>query len=147
LFSTQHLDPGVVIVAVGPAGDIDLPGGDTYAPQGGDQEGRLLPAAAAGIAVDREGGGGALVLGLVGGLLMAPSVDLQHGLLKRQSTDTGPEGVVKNPAMEGEVLVVHSGGEDVVEKGLFLQRCAPGRGGSEGEGVVDEGEKEVVGVV
>src|SRR5699024_11092613 len=70
--AAEDLHPGVVVVAVGPAGGVDLPGGQPHSAQGGYQEGGFLPAAAAAAPEHGEGRGGTVVLGLVADLPGAP---------------------------------------------------------------------------
>ena len=50
-----ELHPGVVVVAVGPAGGVDLPGRDAHRPESRRQEGGLLPTAAPGPAAHAPG--------------------------------------------------------------------------------------------
>ena len=71
-----HLDPGVVVVAVGPAGGVALAGGDAHGAQGRDGKGALLTAAAEGGAHGGQGGTGATVSSTIGHMLVAPVVDL-----------------------------------------------------------------------
>jgi len=140
----QGLYPGVVVVAVGPPGGVDLPGGDAHAAQGGDQEGGFLPAAPAPAAEDGEGGGGALVLGLIAGVLVAPAVDLQGPLLHAgEVLHPGPEPGVENFPVEGEVLIVDTGEQDVVAENFLLQLPAPVRRLPEREGMVREAEEQL----
>ena len=140
----QDLHPGVVVVAVGPPGGVDLPGRDAHAAQGGDQEGGFLPAAPAPAAEDGEGGGGALVLGLIAGVLVAPAVDLQGPLLHAgEVLHPGPEPGVENFPVEGEVLVVDTGEQDVVAENFLLQLPAPVRRLPEREGMVREAEEQL----
>ena len=143
---TQHLHPGVVVVAVGPAGGVHLPGGQTHSAQGGHQEGGLLPAPAAAAAVYRQGGGGAVVLGLIAGLLMAPAVDLQGGLLLGQVLHPVPQMAVKQCPVVGQILVVDPGAEDVLLVGLPAERSAPGDGLAQHMAVGGEGLKQGLGV-
>lgn len=143
----QGLHPGVVVVAVGPPGGVDLPGGDAHAAQGGYQEGGFLAATAAAVAEHRQGRGGAVVLELVGGLLMAPAVDLQNPcLLGGEGGYPVPERIVKEGAVEGQVLVVDPREEHIVEKKLLLQRRAPGGLPPQRQGVVGKPEEEGEGV-
>ena len=142
----QHLHPGVVVVAVGPAGGVHLPGGQAHRAQGGHQEGGLLPAPAAAAAVYRQGGGGAVVLGLIAGLFMAPAVDLQGGLLLGQVLHPVPQMAVKQCPVVGQILVVDPGAEDVLLVGLPAERSAPGDGLAQHMAVGGEGLKQGLGV-
>ena len=136
----------MVVVAVGPAGGVHLPGGQTHSAQGGHQEGGLLPAPAAAAAVHRQGGGGAVVLGLIAGLLMAPAVDLQGGLLLGQVLHPVPQMAVKQCPVVGQILVVDPGAEDVLLVGLPAEGSAPGDGLAQHTAVSGEGLKQGLGV-
>ena len=70
------LHPGVVVVGVGPAGRIDLAGGDAHAPEGRHEQRRLLAAASIGRADGGQGRAGARVGGPIRDVLMTPVVDL-----------------------------------------------------------------------
>ncbi len=140
----QDLHPSVVVVTVGPAGGVDLPGGDAHAAQSGDQEGGLLPAAAAPAAKNGERGGGALILGLIAGVFMAPAVDLQSPfLLTGEVLDPGPESGAEDFPVKGQVLVVYPREENVVVKNILLQLPAPRRRLPQGQGVIREAEEQL----
>ena len=97
----QNLHPGVVVVTVRPPGGVYLSGRQAHRAQGGHQEGGLLPAPAAATAIHRQGGGGAVVLSLVAGLLMAPAIDLQNGFLLLQVLHPLPQLTVKQSPVVG----------------------------------------------
>ena len=99
--------PGVVVVGVGPAGRVHLPGGDADATQGGHQEGRFLPASAQGVLHQVQGRRRAGVRGLIGHLLVAPVVHLQNGILHAQALDAGQQLGLENRPMAIQVLVIH----------------------------------------
>ena len=90
------LHPGVVVVAVGPAGDVDLPGGNAKGPQSVYGEDGFLPTAPTAGPVYRQGGGSAQIGGLIGRLLRAPVVDLNGRPLRGEPRGAG-QGVGKAP--------------------------------------------------
>ena len=78
---------------------------------------------------------------------MAPAVDLQDALPGvRDVPDTGPQGLKKDAPVEGQVLVVHPGEQDVVTEDLLLQLRAPEGLSPEGEGLVRKSQKELGGI-
>ena len=110
------LDPGVVVVGMRPAGRVNLPGRDAHRPQGRDEQGRLLTAAAVGRAHRGQRRAGPRVRRLVVGLLVTPVIHFQNGVVHRQPSNTRFETVVKYPARIVEVLVVHPHGKHEMPK-------------------------------
>ena len=132
----QHLYPGVVVVAVGPAGGVHLPGGQAHAAQRGHQKGRFLPAASASAAEHGQRRGGPPVLCLVRSVLLAPAVDLLHRLLLVQAPDPLPQQGMEQGAVVGQILVIDPGTEDILLIRLLAQRGAPGHGAPQAGGVL-----------
>ena len=142
--SAQRLHPSVVVITVGPAGGVDLPGGNAHAAQGGDQKRRFLPAPPAAAAEDGERRGSTLILSLIGGVLMAPAVDFQHPRFRRgEIPDPRPESVVEDGPVKGQVLVVHPGKQDIVCKNFPVQRPAPRRLFPQSQGMTGKLQKQL----
>ncbi len=140
----QGLHPGMVVVAVGPPGCVHLPGRNAHAPQGGHQEGRLLPAPPAAAPVHRQGGGGSLVLRLVPGPLPAPAVYLLHpGLHAGEILHPGPEGVKEDLPVEGQILVIYPGKQHVMGEHRPVQPPAPGGRPPEKYSMADKFQKQL----
>ena len=100
------LHPGVVVVGVGPARGIDLAGRDAGGAQGGDGQHGLLAAAADAPADRGHRGARPAVGGLVGGLFVAPVVDLQGGFGQAHAPDPGAERIGIDGAEVVQAFVV-----------------------------------------
>ncbi len=87
--AVKGLDPGVVVVAVGPPGGVDLPCGYTHAPHGVHREHGLLAAAPAARLIHRHCRGRADVRGPVGDVLRAPAIPLlpEHSPVLRKPSE------------------------------------------------------------
>ena len=140
--AAQRLHPGMVVIAVRPARGIDLPGGDADAAQRRHQKGGFLPAPPAAAAKDGERGGGAFILHLVAGLLMAPAVRFKHRLLFAKPADARPQRRMKQRAVVGEVLIVDARKEHIVQKQLLIQRAAPSGALTQSKRMFAKGEEE-----
>ena len=135
------LHPGVVVVAVGPAGDVDLPGGNAKGPQSVYGEDGFLPTAPTAGPVYRQGGGSAQIGGLIGRLLRAPVVDLNGRPLRGEPRGPLRQQAVKQPPAVAEFLLIdpaveHIGQENFLRytpsQGRALpQECPVGRAGEE----------------
>ena len=69
---------------------------------------------------------------------MAPAVYRQNCVIHVQLGDLGPDFTIKEGAVKGEILVVHPGTEDIVEKKLLVQFRAPGHAFPQKQGVIDK---------
>ena len=102
------LHPGMVVVGVGPARRVDLAGRDAGGAQGGHGQHGLLAAAADAPADRRHRRAGPPVGGLVGGLFVAPVVDLQGRLGEAHAPHPAAKRVGVDGAEIIEGLVVHA---------------------------------------
>ncbi len=121
-----RLDPGVVVVGVGPARGVDLAGGDAHRAQRRDQQRRLLAAAARGGPDHGQRGARARVGRRVDGLLVAPVVHLQDGVGHREAAHAVAQLVVEDEARAVEVLVVDAHGQHEVAVDHRGNPLAPG---------------------
>ena len=103
----EDLHPGVVVVGVGPARRIDLPGGNARGAQRGHGQRGLL-AAAPHAALNRLQRRRRTAVGrLVSSHLVTPVVDLQGRLLQRHARHTGAERIgIQRPEIV-ERFIVH----------------------------------------
>ena len=101
------LYPGVVVVGVGPSRGIYLPCRDAGCPERRHRQHGLLAAASLAPVHRSHRGGGPAVRRLVGGLLVAPVVDLEGGIVETHSLHTSAERVGVSQAEFIQVLIVH----------------------------------------
>ena len=81
----------MIVIAVGPPGAVNLPGGDAHTAQGGYGQHTFLAAAAQRPAQHGQGSQGPIIGGGVGGMGIAPVVDRKGGLLHGFSPDMGQQ--------------------------------------------------------
>ena len=101
------LDPGVIVVGVGPARRIYLTRRDADTAECRNGECRLFAATAESVADCGERRRCAAVGGLISHFLVAPVVDLENGVSHRQTSDTVFEFVVKSRARHVEVFIIY----------------------------------------
>ena len=121
----EGLDPGVVVVAVGPPRRVDLARRDADRAQRRHEEGRLLAAAAVARAQHRERVERAVVGGLVGGHLAAPVVHLAHGLVGGEPGHALPEQSPEGGAAVEHGLAVDARAHHVVHEHALAQLARP----------------------
>ena len=122
----HRLDPGVVVVAVGPARRVDLSRGHADGQQRGHQQRGLL-AAAADAAVQRaHRAERAPVGGRVGDVFGAPVVGFDNRPFHVQPGDARVQLAGDRGAAGLQPFVVDTWPEDVVDEDVFGQRGSPG---------------------
>ena len=92
-----------------PAGRIDLAGRDADGTQGSYAQHALLATATYTRSHGGQWAGGAGIGGLIGGLLVAPVVDFEHGIVHGEAFHAAAERVGPGGAESVEVLVVDAG--------------------------------------
>jgi len=115
------LHPGVVVVAVGPAGGVDLPGGDAHGPVGVDGKGGFLAAAAKAAAPGGGCGNRAVIRQPVCYLTGVPIIHPDGGLIFRQTGQEGRQLIIHSPAAVGQLLLVDPGMEHIVQENVLRQ--------------------------
>ncbi len=120
-----HLDPSVVVVGMRPARRVDLTRGNTHGAHGGHREGRLLAATPLGGTHHGQRRRSAAVGGGIGGLLVAPVVHLQRGVVQRHARDTAAERIVIDHAELVQPLVVNPHGQHEVTEQLLGDVAPP----------------------
>ena len=119
------LDPGVVIVRMRPARRVDLPGRNAHRAEGGNRKGRFLAATAIS-GLDRgERRAGAGVRRGVDHFLVAPMVDLEHGVIKREPFHPVFQLLIENHAALVKILVVDPDREHEVAEDHLGDAVAP----------------------
>ena len=128
-------DPGMVVVAVCPAGGVALAGRDAHRAEGGDGKGALLTAATEGGAQSGKGCRGTAVGGTVGHMLVAPMVHLEGGLLHGHALHTLFKLMEHILTGSVEVLVVDTVYQHKMAEDVFGDHLAPGHLLAGGEGI------------
>ena len=147
----------MVVVAVGPAWGVNLPGRDAHGPESVNAKGGLLAAAAIAGVVSPHGGDGAVIRGLVHHLFRIPIVDLDDGVMGGQVPHPVRQKAVEIVAAVAQLLLVdpdveHVVAEDVLRQvpgvgGVFPQKHPVFRAGEEqGRGIVGPVAEGAVGV-
>ena len=122
------LHPRMVVVAVGPAWGVNLPGRDAHGPESVNAKGGLLAAAAIAGVVSPHGGDGAVIRGLVHHLFRIPIVDLDDGVMGGQVPHPVRQKAVEIVAAVAQLLLVDPDMQDVVEENILRQVL--GKGGT-----------------
>ena len=130
-----YFDPGMVVVAVCPAGGVALAGRDAHRAEGGDGKGALLTATAQRSAHSGKGCRGAAVGGTVGHMLVAPVVDLEGGLFHGHALHTLFKLVEHILAGSVKVLVIDTVYQHKMAEDVFGYHLAPGHLLAGGEGI------------
>ena len=120
--AAEGLDPGVVVVAVRPAGRVHLPRRDPNCAQGVDCERRFLAAAPEAGALRAQRADGSRVGRAVADLLRIPEVDGKDGLARGTTADAFFQLRVESAPAVAELLLVHARVEHVIEKQLLGKR-------------------------
>ena len=119
----EGLDPGVVIVAVRPAGRVHLPRRDPGCAQGVDRKRGFLSAAPEAGALRAQRADGPRVGRAVADLLCAPEVNGKDGLTRAEAADAFFQLRVEKAPAVAELLLVHARVEHIIEKQLLGKRA------------------------
>ena len=120
-----RLDPRMIVVGMGPTGGIYLPGRNAHGTQGCHTESALLATATRARAQGDERRLSAPVGGLIGGMLVAPMVHLEHRIIHRQLAHALAQYIIYIGACRVEILVVHTYRQDEVAPLALGHRRAP----------------------
>lgn len=141
------LDPGMVVVGVGPAWGVDLPCRNAHCAQCRNGERALLAATPGSRLHALQRRRGARVAGLVGHMLVAPVVHLEYGVFHAQAFHAVFQLLVKHKPGAVERLVVDAQRQHKVHEDVVGYRFPPGHLLAGEQGLPHIGDVEVLAVV